>query len=300
MLKFLAVSAMSLVLFVGFQFSSTSNNNELSNSWQQLLDDDHANYWDVYIGAPHASVKDLEGVDPNSNGINSKALGLNNDPKNVFSFEQIGKETVMHISGEIYGALSSKNEYENYHLQLQYKWGDKKWEPRLERERDSGLLYHCVGEHGAFWNVWMQSQEFQVQEGDCGDYYALAKTLIDIPAVKGKDGKEFDYKKGAERQPFSSVTKLPPGHCNNGKDNENPHGEWNTLDLICLGDSSLHIVNGQVVMALYNSKYQSADKQIHSLTKGKIQIQSEGAEVFYKNIQIKSIDAVPKKYKKQL
>jgi hypothetical protein len=109
-------------------------------------------------------------VDPNSDGRNSKALGLNNDPKNVFSCKEMDGETVLHISGEIYGALTSKNEYENYHLRLQYKGGEKKWEPRLERERDSGILYYCVGPHGAFWNVWMQAQEFQVQEGDCGDY----------------------------------------------------------------------------------------------------------------------------------
>ncbi|MFT7034035.1 MAG: hypothetical protein ACJA2S_002544 [Cyclobacteriaceae bacterium] len=33
----------------------------------------------------------------------------------------------------------------------------------------------------------MQSQEFQVQQGDMGDYYALAKTEIDIPSAK-KEG----------------------------------------------------------------------------------------------------------------
>lgn len=274
------------------------NDDQRSQQWLALLEEDYDQYWDVYMGAPHTTVKDLDGIDPKSDGKNSKAHGLNNDPKNVFAFENNGGEVVVHISGEIYGALSSKNECENYRLQLQYKWGDKKWAPRLERERDSGILYHYVGDHGAFWNVWMQSREFQVQERDCGDYYALAKTQIDIPAVKGKDGKEFDYQKGAERQPFSSVTKLHPGLCNKG--NENPHGEWNTLDLLFLADSSIHFVNGQVVMALYNSKYQNADKQILSLKRGKIQIQPEGAEIFYKNIKIKSIDAIPEKYKNQL
>lgn len=295
MTKLLLVSAILLTSLMGFHFTN-SHKNVVTKDWQQLLDDDHDKYWDVYIGAPHATVKDLDGVDPKSDGKNSKALGLNNDPKNVFSFEKDGKETVLHISGEIYGALSSKNEYENYHLKLQYKWGDRKWEPRLQRERDSGLLYHCVGPHGAFWNVWMQSQEMQVQEGDCGDYYALAKTLMDIPAVKGEDGKEFDYQKGAEMQPFSSVTRLPPGHCNKGFDNEKPHGKWNTVELICMGDTSLHIVNGKVVMALFNSKYQNPEKEIAPLTRGKIQIQSEGAEIFYKKIEVRSIDAIPGKY----
>ena len=85
-----------------------------SNKWKNLFDGNPQDHWDVFIGAPHATVKGLEGVDPNSNGINSKPLGLNNDPKNVFNFETIDGEQVLHISGEIYGALTSKNEYGNF------------------------------------------------------------------------------------------------------------------------------------------------------------------------------------------
>jgi hypothetical protein len=79
-------------------------------------------------------------------------------------------------------------------------------------------------------------------------------------------------------------------------DNEKPHGEWNTLELICLGDTSLHIVNGKVVMALFNSGVINPDKEVVPLKKGKIQIQSEGAEVFYKKIEIKKINTIPKKF----
>lgn len=69
--------------------------------------------------------------------------------------------------------------------------------------------------------------------------------------------------------------------------------------MICYEGTSLHIVNGQVVMALYNSKYRNAENQIVPLTKGRIQIQSEAAEVYYKNVQIKSINSIPKTFKKQ-
>ena len=268
--------------------------------WTLLLEKGLKKDWVIFMGVPHGTVTDLEGVDPSSDGKKGKPLGLNNDPKNVFSIENMGGETILHISGEIYGAITSKKEYENYHLKLEFKWGDKKWEPRLERERDNGILYHCVGAHGAFWNVWMQSQEFQVQQGDMGDYYALAKTEIDIPSVKEEGEREFNYKKGAKINKFSSIDSKVPGHCNKGFDNENGHGEWNTLELICYQGTSLHVVNGKVVMALYNSKYLNPDKEIASLTKGKIQIQSEGAEAFYKNIQIKSISEIPAKFKEQL
>ena len=272
----------------------------ITGKWKNLFEGNPKENWDIFMGVPHASITGIPDVDPESNGMNGIALGLNNDPKDVFTFEEQGDETVLHISGEIYGALTSKQEYENYHLRLQFKWGEKKWEPRINRKRDSGILYHCVGPFRRFWNVWMQSQEFQVQESDVGDYYGLSTTIIEIPAAREEGVKELAYKKGAEMRYFSAVDKNFPSHLNKGLDNENPHGEWNTLDLICVGGNSLHIVNGKVAMALYNSQYQTADGEIKPLTKGRIQLQSEGAEIFYKNIEIKSISEIPRKFKKQL
>ncbi|MBJ7880521.1 ThuA domain-containing protein [Gelidibacter salicanalis] len=272
----------------------------LSDKWSNLFENDPYKNWDVFIGAPHATVKNLEHVDPDSNGKNAEALGLNNDPKNVFTFEKENGENVLHISGEIYGALTSKHEYENYHLKLQFKWGHQVWEPRLQRKRDSGILYHAYGPYRTFWNVWMSSQEFQVQEGDLGDYYGLSGTLIDIPSKMEEGEKEFTYVKNGHLNTFSSVQQVPPNHCNKGFDNEKPHGEWNTLELICFEGTSLYIVNGKVVMALFNSKYKNSSGDILPLTKGHIQIQSEGAEVFYKKVQIKSIKKLPQKFKKQI
>lgn len=270
-----------------------------SKDWTSLLNQDDQSNWEVFIGAPHATVKGLANVDPNSDGKNSQPLGLNNDPKSVFSLKEVNGESLLHISGEIYGALTSKQEYQNYHFRTKFKWGDKKWEPRLDRRRDNGILYHCQAPHGKFWNVWMQSQEFQVQQGDMGDFYALVSTQMDIPSEKKEGEREFTYQKGAKQHPFSNADKSVPIHCNKGFDNENPHGEWNTLELVCLGDTSLHIVNGKVVMALFNSKYQNAAKEILPLQKGFIQIQSEGAEAFYKQMEIKMIDAIPAQFSHQ-
>jgi hypothetical protein len=270
----------------------------LNKKWTNLFGDNPSKHWDTYMGAPHKTVKGLENVDPKSDGKNAKPLGLNNDPKKVFHFKTIDDEKVLHISGEIYGALTTKKTYENYHLKLQFKWGEKVWEPRLERKRDNGILYHCVGAYGKFWNVWMQSQEFQVQQTDMGDYYSLAGTTMDIPSVK--TGKEFDYSNNAELNHFSSTERKFPSHANRGFNNEKTHGKWNTLELICYEGTSLHIVNGKVVMALFNSKYKNLDGKILPLTKGRIQLQSEAAEAFYKDIKIKSISKIPNKYKKYI
>ncbi|WP_299671493.1 ThuA domain-containing protein [uncultured Polaribacter sp.] len=268
--------------------------------WTHLLAGDVSKNWDVFIGVPHATVKGIENIAFNSNGKYSEPLGLNNDPKNVFTFKTIDGEQVLHISGEIYGAFTSKVEYENYHLKLEFKWGEQIWEPRLLKKKDSGILYHCYGAYTSFWNVWMSSQEFQVQETDVGDYYGLSGVLIDIPSEKKAGEKEFTYVKDGVLHPFSSLQRSPPNHANKGFDNENLHGEWNTLELVCFEGTSYHIVNGKVVMALYNSRYKNAEGKIVPLTKGKIQIQSEAAEVFYKNIQIKTINSIPRKFQKQI
>ena len=80
-------------------------------------------------------------------------------------------------------------------------------------------------------------------------------------------------------------------------DNEKPSGEWNTIELLTVGQTSVHVVNGKVVMVLTNSRHMVKDKET-PLTKGKIQLQSEGAEIFYRNIAIRSITKIPEEYLK--
>ncbi|NJB81614.1 ThuA domain-containing protein [Wenyingzhuangia aestuarii] len=274
--------------------AKTTSVNTLTSKWKNLLEGDPSQNWDIYMGVPHSSVKGLPNVDPNSNGMKGEPLGLNNDPKKVFNFIKEKKEkNTVHITGEIYGALTSKQEYENYHLKLKVKWGTQKWNPRTKAKRDSGLLYHCEGPFRQFWNVWMRCQELQVQETDMGDYYALGGATSDVPVKKVKvDGKT--------KKVYALDGDLQEGSAKRSFDNEKDNGKWNTIELITYNGTSLHIVNGKVVMALFNSRHNVAGKGMQPLTRGRIQIQSEGAEVYYKDIKIKSVDGIPSKYKKYL
>ena len=77
-------------------------------------------------------------------------------------------------------------------------------------------------------------------------------------------------------------------------DAEKPHGEWNDVELITIGDSSIHIVNGEVVMRLYNSRTMNSKSPINV---GKIVLQSEGAEVFYKDLYIRPVQEIPKQFR---
>ncbi|TVQ88619.1 MAG: DUF1080 domain-containing protein, partial [Bacteroidetes bacterium] len=77
-----------------------------------------------------------------------------------------------------------------------------------------------------------------------------------------------------------------------GSDQENPLGEWNTIELFTFGRTAVHVVNGQTVMVNTNTGI-NENGVINPLVSGKIQIQSEGAEFFIKSIKIKPITKLP-------
>src|SRR5579862_5778009 len=83
------------------------------------------------------------------------------DPKHVFTV----KDGMIHVSGEDWGGLTTKNSYKNYHLIVEWKWGGPNLGKRAGHARDSGILVHSVGEDGAHDGTWMQSIESQVIEG---------------------------------------------------------------------------------------------------------------------------------------
>jgi hypothetical protein len=94
--------------------------------------------------------------------------------------------------------------------------------------------------------------------------------------------------------PFGTGTNRD-GFCMRSENYESPNGEWTTIELICYQDKSLHIVNGHPVMVLQNSRYIKDGKSM-ALEKGKIQLQSEAAEVYFKDVQIRSLKSMPKEY----
>lgn len=262
------------------------------DGWTTLLDKD-LSQWNTYLSYRHSN--DYNGKIPlNKNGDQVPVVGYNRDSTGVFSIVQKDGEPVLRISGEIYGCIFTKEEYSNYHLSLKVKWGTRKDVPRLEKLKDSGVLYHSIGEAGVdYWRAWMLSQEFQIMEGHMGDYWNIATSAIDIRAYLS-EGQMNSV--AASDQPFLGFgTGEKNGFCLRSENHESAGDQWTTIELICFGDKSLHIVNGHVVMVLQNSRYVKDGKPV-PLTKGKIQLQSEAAEVFFKDIRIKPISALPRQY----
>ncbi len=286
------------IKYVLFCLILLSSFNEINaQKWVSIFNNKDLSGWDTFLVTPNKSVK-FEGKQE------GQALGFNNDPTGVYRIVIEDGSPAIRISGEIFGAIISHEEYENYHLSIQFKWGLEKWAPRENAVRDSGVLYHSIGLPKDGTGVWMTSQESQVQEGDCGDLWTVGKSKIDVSSklnsrienenqTKGENNYTYDI--NAEQKAFGQDEDSM--RCIKAFDNENVFGEWNTMEIVCWGDKSLHIVNGKVVMALTNSRALINGKE-RPLTKGKIQIQSEGAEVFYREIKVKSIKKLPVKYSK--
>jgi hypothetical protein len=263
--------------------------------WTSLLDKD-LSHWDKYLS--YRMPVGYKGEIPkDKDGKPMQPIGFNKPGYDVFTVIEENNEPVLRISGEIYGCVVTKKEYSNFHLSLKVKWGDKKWDPRKKLLKDSGILYYSVGEIGNdYWRSWMLSQEFQIMEGHMGDFWSQMNSAIDIRAYIPEG--EMMNSVADESQPFIPFGEVGggvSGFCMRSANYENKPGEWNTIELICFQGKSLHIVNGHVVMILANSR-QIIDAKSIPLVKGKIQIQSEAAEVFYKDVKIRNLEKMPEEY----
>jgi hypothetical protein len=208
------------------------------------------------------------------------------DPANVFTV----RDGMIHISGEEFGGLTTREEFHDYHLVAEWKWGARTWAPRKQNARDSGILLHCVGPDGAAGGNWMQSQECQIIEGGCGDLIMVsgkAKPSLTCEA-RSTAGGQLVYEKGRPQVSRNSGRFNWWGRDPDWKDTlgfrgkrdvEKPAGEWNRMEVICDGDTITNIVNGYVVNAGTKS----------SLTGGKIIFQSEGAEIIFRKIEIRPL-----------
>jgi Domain of Unknown Function (DUF1080) len=285
-MKVALLSFCSIIIL--FFFASFARKDE----WTPLLDKSLSK-WNIYQsfrfpdGYKGEAPKDADGNE-------LKPVGYNKNKDKVFSVIMENGEPVLKIYGDLYGCVFTKQDYENYDLKLKVKWGTKKWAPRLNEDKDSGVLYHSQGKCGVeYWRTWMLSQEFQITEKGMGDYWSQASSRSDVKARK--DGKNYFFDNAGTLMAFGSGTGNG-NFCHAGTDAEKKD-DWNEIELITYGDKSIRIVNGQVVMALANSRYMIGN-EAKPLIKGKIQIQSEAAEVYYKDIKIKKIDGIPVAYEK--
>lgn len=211
--------------------------------------------------------------------------GRDNDPKNVFTV----KDGMIRISGEEWGCITSDAEYENYSITLEFKWGELTYAPRIENARDCGLLLHSQGKDGNSQGIWMNSIECQIIEGGTGDFIVVGdgtdKFQITSTVSKNKQGNSFVF------NPDGDPVTVQKNRINwfgrdpewkdiidfrGANDVEKPVGEWNTLECIVVDGEFSIFLNGILVNKATDVKP----------SKGRIQIQSEGAEIFFRKVEL--------------
>jgi len=185
---------------------------------------------------------------------------INEDPNNVITVQN----GMIRVSGQEWGHFITNEVFENYRLVVEWRWGEETWEPRKERARDSGILVHCVPPD----KIWNKSIESQIIEGGTGDFILVDGAKLSLGDTTRTSGRFDRYNKG----PWEDIK----GFRHKELEVENPLGEWNTHEVICDGDEITYIINGTVV----NEGY---DADPH---KGQILFQSEGAEIFFRRIDL--------------
>lgn len=214
-----------------------------------------------------------------------KDFGRDKNPDDVFSIQ----DGILHISGQHWGYLNTIEEFENYRLIAEFKWGGKTWGEREKAARDSGILVHSTGEDGAYGGTWMYGIEIQIIEGGTGDLLVVAdksdKFSITCEAAPEMQGSCHVFQAGGEEVTLN-IGRMnwwgrDPGwedviDFRGAKDVEKPVGEWNRLDIRVEGDTIEVKLNGELVNRATEVKP----------SKGRIQIQSEGAEILFRKIDL--------------
>lgn len=198
---------------------------------------------------------------------------LRPDPGSIFTVGAIDGEPVVRVSGTKDLFLTTTRDYENYHLSLEFCWLSP-----LQATPNSGVLYHCnfIERHSI-------GHELELLPPDTGRYTfrnSPIKTRIDVGVLHQ-----------GQIVPGGEVSANTPLNHNW----ENKPGTWNRVDLICVGDAVLHVLNSKVLLALTRSRFTVGTEE-RPLTRGRIMLQSRRGGIAFQRIRIRSVDGIPPEF----
>ena len=214
------------------------------------------------------------------------------DPRHVFRVDN----GVLHVTGDGLGALVTKDRYRDYHLVLEFKWGDRTWHNRKNAARDSGLLIHSNGADGGYKGIWMPAIEVQIIEGGAGDFVPVPGSdgngkpvPIEYSCNVGRDRDgEVIWKEGGPLETFrrGNLKRVnwygrDPDWADvkgfrGSKDQDSRPGIWTRFDVIADGGTIQVFVNGTKVN-------EASDV---SPREGRLQLQTELAEIYFRRWEL--------------
>jgi hypothetical protein len=220
--------------------------------WRSLLPGATLTAWTRYLGKPSPT---------------EAPLGLENDPRGVYSVVTVDGEAAIRISGEVWGSLISKDDFCDFHLRLQYKWGTAVWPPL--NYLDSGVMWLSTGPLGAVngggpalanptgSGAFMVAIEYQLVVGGAGAMDDLGPITYQGPA------------------PLTVADSDP--------------GAWKQVDIIVQGGAAQHLLNGQSIETGSGFEVEWPGQPPMPVLCGKLQLQSEGGEIFFRRIEVQTL-----------
>ncbi len=162
------------------------------------------------------------------------------DPSSVFSVH----DGLIRISGNPFGYMRTKASYSDYKLHVEWRWPAE--------ATNSGVFVNATGPDA----IWPKCIECQLKAGNAGDFVCM-------------NGADMDQRTDKSQV---IVNKLAPS-------SEKPTGEWNTMEVVCNGNSIEVYVNGVL---------QNRGTNV-SVSRGSICLQSEGKDIEFRNVYLTSL-----------
>jgi len=157
------------------------------------------------------------------------------DPASVFTV----KNGIIHIKGDPFGYMRTEKSYSDYKLHVEWSWPGE--------ATNSGVFVHGQKPDA----IWLRCVECQLMAGNAGDFVCM----------NGAEMSEHINKESILVKKF-------------GESSEKPAGEWNTMEVMCKGNTIEVYVNGILQNKATNV----------NISDGSICLQSEGKDIQFRNV----------------
>jgi hypothetical protein len=217
------------------------------------------------------------------------------DPNGVFSIAaDVDGAPAIRVTGQDWGGIVTRKNYRDYRLVLDYRWSDTTWN---HKARNSGVLFHGQGEDGNygrdFKQPWLSSVEYEIQEGRTGAVILVRGFKRDgttmQPTIVMRTTRDRIWDPDGEPEAFAGGFLFQSTYDTGWKDQkgfrgahdpDKPIGAWNRAEIIAQGGDITYFLNGTKILEATDGSY----------TEGRIMFQSEGAEIFFRRIELHPLE----------
>lgn len=228
------------------------------------------------------------------------------DPMKIFTIDN----GLLHVSGNALGALISTQEFRNFRMVLEFKWGKHTYGKRAGKAKDAGVFVHSKGVEGGVEGKWLPGIQSQIMEGSMGDLILLRGknaqgirlpiTIMSHIEQVICTGENWNCR-GGYRWNSDGMKQYFDQHLDQihwygwdpdwedvlgfrgDTDIESPDGEWNQMIVVADGDHLEVYFNGTKV----NEAFQVYPSH------GKVQLEVEWAEFYVRRWELWPISGAP-------